>query len=87
MKNNQEDAVRRISEVFLEKYLEEYTQIPKEMDVYKDRECREIMAELNPVYARYVEAHTLDELRKGLENLALAKAVAHAIVYACNLLK
>lgn len=83
MEEGQGELIDGISDIFLEKYLEEYRQIPSKMRQYQDSDFRK---SLTPAELKVFESSTMDEKRKGLENDALAKAVAYAIVSAHGML-
>ena len=70
----------QIATVFLDRWLEELRLIPARMSDFDDLDYRDFLAHYDPLLSKAVEGHTRKEVRKGLENVALAYAITQAIL-------
>jgi hypothetical protein len=87
MNDEQRGAIlSQLVESFLTQWLKELQLIREETALYADKESREILVQLDPDYVEQIHALSPKELRKTIENVALARVVAQEILRSRELL-
>ncbi|MBL7127303.1 MAG: hypothetical protein ISS58_08940 [Dehalococcoidales bacterium] len=86
MKEEKETAFQLIFDLFYQQYRKDRTLISRYLDYYEDTAHRQAFAKNEPNLAKFVEAHTREELKDNIEPVAIVASLAEVFVQAHQIL-